>query len=187
MLVLNILRKKAAIYYIILFPGVVLHELSHMIGCLIAGARIKKASLFNSQGGYVVHEKPAIPIVGDLIISIFPLVVGITAVFILTKYFIGDVYNLQPSLKLIGGIALATYLGISIIINMLPSWQDFTNASYGFVIFCSALVFLETRFTFFKDQLSSIAAMMGVALAVLIVVLIASFITNTLRIKFLKW
>ena len=183
MLILRILRKKAIVYYAFLFPGVVLHEVSHIIGCIIVGAEIKKASLFNSQGGYVVHEKPTLPIIGDLIVSIIPLAVGICTIFFLTKYYLGNILGGELSPSQLGKTVFILYLGVSIIANMLPSWQDFTNASYGFIIFFCALIMLEAKFTVFKEQLFSIAVLMSASLAVLILVLAVSYIANILHVK----
>ena len=61
----------------ILAPGVVIHELSHAVGCLLVGAKIKEIKLFSPKGdslGYVSHTKAKIPIIGQLVISIAPLV-----------------------------------------------------------------------------------------------------------------
>lgn len=68
-------NKKALL--IILAPGVMIHELSHAFSCLIVGAKIKKIKLFSLKGntlGYVSHTKPKIPILGQFLISIAPLI-----------------------------------------------------------------------------------------------------------------
>lgn len=50
-------------YYLIsllLAPGVVVHELGHLIFCLLAGVRIHRVSLFrfSETAGFVVHDEP---------------------------------------------------------------------------------------------------------------------------------
>ena len=61
------------IYLFIRFPGVVLHECSHIIGCLVTGARIRKVVLFSKDGGSVTYSRPLLPYIGDVIISTAPL------------------------------------------------------------------------------------------------------------------
>lgn len=183
MLILKVLSKKALFYYGFLFPGVVLHEISHFIGCLIVGARVKKMSLFNSQGGYVIHEQSGLPIIGDLIISIFPLLVGMTLIYFLIRYYLGNILDIHFTISQVGKITIILYLGISIVISMLPSWQDFINASYGYIILLSIIVILEARFGVFKQQLFSIAILMGAAVAVLCVFLIVSYLASFLRFR----
>lgn len=39
------------------FPGLVAHELAHVVGCWLAGSRIAKVVLWSPRGGYVVHQR----------------------------------------------------------------------------------------------------------------------------------
>ena len=59
-------------------PGVVVHELSHVAGCFITGAKVRRVVLFDKQGSSVKHTKPRVPVVGQPIISLAP-VAGCTA------------------------------------------------------------------------------------------------------------
>ncbi|MBK9973427.1 MAG: hypothetical protein IPP14_01400 [Planctomycetes bacterium] len=55
-------------------PGVAVHELSHAAGCLLTGAKIHSMVLFRSDGsGEVRHGPPKLKYVGDVIISLAPL------------------------------------------------------------------------------------------------------------------
>src|SRR5271157_5873864 len=75
------------LYYGIRAPGVIVHECTHIVGCLIMGARIHNVVLFSETGGSVSYSKPVIPYFGDVVISMAPLfgipliLVGITWVF----------------------------------------------------------------------------------------------------------
>ncbi len=39
-------------YYVIRAPGVIVHECSHILGCLITGAKVKKVVFFSERGGF---------------------------------------------------------------------------------------------------------------------------------------
>jgi hypothetical protein len=66
-LALSLLGTK--IYFLLMWPGVIVHELSHVIGCLVTNTRIRKVSLFapHDEGrgkiilGYVQHDVPRNP------------------------------------------------------------------------------------------------------------------------------
>jgi len=61
-------------YWIMMAPGVAIHELSHAAGCLIMFAKINKIRLFGPKGGEVQHGKPKIPVIGPVVISLAPMV-----------------------------------------------------------------------------------------------------------------
>ena len=151
------------LYYAIRMPGVVLHELAHVFGCLITGARITKVVLFSRGGGSVTYLKPALPLLGNLIISSAPLFVLPVVLACLTWLFgafLGCFLPpiLPPSLETTAGIVnmaattieifitnifthtngwffLYLYLAASIILSLSPSGQDLKNAVLGIVIF----------------------------------------------------
>jgi len=58
---------------VFLWPGVVLHEMSHAAACLVTGAKIHEIKFFKAGGGYVLHEPSRIPVVGRVLISLAPL------------------------------------------------------------------------------------------------------------------
>ena len=60
-------------YSLLRAPGVIIHELSHVLGCLISGAKVKKVIYFSNEGGSVTYSSPKIPYIGDLVINIAPL------------------------------------------------------------------------------------------------------------------
>ncbi|WAC04002.1 MAG: M50 family metallopeptidase [Methanoregula sp.] len=147
------------LYYAIRLPGVVLHEISHMIGCLLTGAEIRKVVYFSKEGGSVTYSESKIPILGTVIISTAPLfflpliLAGLTLVF--GTYFGCFVPQVIPltgdlvagsedifknvitifSQNLIvhpnGWFFLYLYLCGSIVLSLAPSGQDFKNAAIG--------------------------------------------------------
>jgi len=54
-------------------PGVVVHELSHLVACSLTGAKVRRVVLFGPSGGSVTHTKPRMPILGQPLISLAPI------------------------------------------------------------------------------------------------------------------
>ena len=152
-------------YSVIVFPGVVIHELSHLIGCIITFAKVKKVKLFSMTGGYVRHKKSKIPIVGEPIISFFPVVGGTLSLFLIyrlvglnlpafefNQYFFHELKDLFVNNWNNYIFWIAIYLSISIIISIIPSKKDFKNSFFGLlVIFTILTLILE----FFSLEVSS--------------------------------
>lgn len=145
-------------YQLWLFPGVIVHEFSHALGCVLVGAKIEEISLFSQKGSYVKHRQPKIPFVGDVIISFAPIVGGVAflwcgAGFLGIKLF----SSLDNILDLVNDFWIFSvdswkewtfwvfvYLVISVLISLAPSKQDFKNSAI------SLLVVLALMFLFFK-------------------------------------
>ena len=64
-------------YSLLTAPGVIVHELSHVIFCLLAGVKIHKINLFKfgRTAGYVVHNEPK-KIHQSFLISFGPLLIN---------------------------------------------------------------------------------------------------------------
>ncbi|MDD1674027.1 MAG: metalloprotease family protein [Methanomicrobiales archaeon] len=149
------------LYLFIRFPGVVLHECAHIIGCLVSGARIQNVVLFSKDGGSVTYSRPLIPYIGDVIISTAPLFLLPIALSFITRIFatrLGCVFpafpaavespeSLQDLVEAIAGtfpenllirfngwFLLYLYLTISIVLSIAPSRQDMKNAASGVIL-----------------------------------------------------
>ena len=87
-------RIGRTLYLITQWPGVMVHELSHLIACLITFTRVFQVKLFAPQGdtlGFVSHAQVRNP-VKNIIISIAPLF-GVTAViWLLIKFLLPELY-----------------------------------------------------------------------------------------------
>ncbi len=60
---------------ILMAPGVIVHEVSHVVACLLTGATVKEVSLTNAGvAGQVEHTRPVVPILGQGLISLAPLI-----------------------------------------------------------------------------------------------------------------
>ncbi len=152
-------------YYLVRAPGVVVHELSHILGCLIMGAKVKNVVLFSKEGGSVTYSRPKIPFLGDVVINTAPLIciplvlAGCTWVF---SQYLGCVFPVLPQgigssadlVSLGTGILgiftwnlvvmfnpwflLYLYLTLSLVLSVAPSAQDISNAAIGIGIIALA-------------------------------------------------
>ena len=149
------------IYLFIRFPGVVLHECAHIIGCMLTGARIQKVVLFSKEGGSVTHSQPALPYLGNVIISTAPLFLlplvlsSLTWIF---GIFLGCAFPAFPATvespedlvdlgkaifstfsdnlltRFNGWFLLYLYLTVSLVLSVAPSTQDMKNAAAGIIL-----------------------------------------------------
>ncbi len=148
-------------YYIIRAPGIVVHELSHVFGCVIMGAEIKKVVLFSKEGGSVTYSPPKIPYLGDMVIGTAPLfciplvLAGFTWIF---STYLGcefppllqGVNSTDELFLFAGGIIgmfaqnlvvvfnpwflLYLYFTLTLVLSIAPSIQDIRNAAIGICI-----------------------------------------------------
>ncbi len=149
------------LYLLIRAPGVVLHECSHIIGCLVTGARIHSIVFFSPEGGSVTYSRPALPLIGDVVIGtaplfLLPLVLSfITWVF---STFFGCIFPVFPATiespaalvdlgrSILGTfpdnlltrfnawILLFLYLTVSLVLSAAPSTRDMKNAAAGGIL-----------------------------------------------------
>jgi len=154
-----------AIYYLVRAPGIILHECSHILGCLITGAKIQKVVFFSEEGGSVTYTRPLLPWLGDVIISSAPLfciplvLSGITWCF---ATYLGCIFPAFPdtiqsmdAIRQMGTVIvdlfasnlvyhqnwwflLYLYLTISLVLSVAPSPQDLRNAAIGIVLIALA-------------------------------------------------
>ncbi len=145
-------------YYVIRAPGVIVHELSHVLGCLLMGAKIKNIVFFSEKGGSVTYSAPAVPYFGDVVIISAPIffiplvLAGCTWFF--SQYLgcvfpslIPDIGTTDTFFSLVAGIVsmftrnlivtfnawflLYLYLTLTLVLSIAPSDQDAKNAAIG--------------------------------------------------------
>lgn len=202
--IINFLLSKSVLgqsYRVFVAPGVILHEFSHAFFCLITGAKIKSVSLFEKEGGSVTHEPPRIAVIGPILIAFAPLLIGIVAIFIISKW-VGvnperDIFSVSSKNILgvlkntFGAINFANYINwilmylvFSVAVTMTPSFQDFRNALIPILIL-TAIIYLLVKVLSIKADLSflpfdKIIAVMGAAIFLLIFALVLSMIVFAL-------
>ncbi|MFA4942519.1 MAG: metalloprotease family protein [Patescibacteria group bacterium] len=103
-------------YALLTAPGIVVHELSHALFCVLGGVKIHKINLFRFQkvAGYVVHDEPR-GFISSWLISFGPLIVNsYLAMFLFVQ--VRPIYNLWDLLFM--------YLGVVIALQAIPSNGD---------------------------------------------------------------
>lgn len=148
--------------------GIIVHELSHAVACVLMRARISRIRFFSPEGGSVEHGLPKIPIIGRPVIGLAPLFgcsLTLLGLFFLFKYqqslpsidFSASFFSnfgalFQSTLDFFRSYAnqwtfwLFLYLAISIAASIAPSTADFKNAFWGIlflVILGGALIYFQ--------------------------------------------
>jgi hypothetical protein len=154
-----------AIFYLLVFPGVVLHEGAHYLACLLTGTKVFRFTPFSPQRsadgrlvlGYVRHERRPVPI--NAIIGLAPILLNplglllVTAV--LTPLTFAEVVS--PSLRLVEEDILASgfltrdpllatiwaYLSLSFAVGSVPSRQDLASVPAALLLFCTGAVLIS--------------------------------------------
>lgn len=122
-------------YRYLVAPGVVVHEYSHAVACVLAGAKIRQIKVFEPTGGQVVHEEPRLPF-GQGLISVAPIFGAAVTVYLLAQL-------LVPTFLRDGELAISSwqfylfvYLGATIAATMAPSTTDLKAGAASYVVFC---------------------------------------------------
>lgn len=76
------------LYYI----GALVHETSHVVLCVLTGAKIREFTVFSEQPR-VVHERSKLPVVGELLISAAPIADGLLFLFLVNRYLLGNYFT----------------------------------------------------------------------------------------------
>ena len=116
---------KSILRSIFYMPGVVTHELSHHIFCIIFNVKVKKVCYYNfkDSSGYVLHERPQ-HLYQDVLIAVAPFFLN-TFLGGLVSYPI--IINKLPSLELLSlnwRDILSMVISISIGMQAIPSKGD---------------------------------------------------------------
>ncbi len=77
------------INHLFYYFGAFIHESSHALIALATGAKVHKYKVFAMQP-QVTYSNSKIPILGNLFISIAPILGGLTFLFFLNKYFLAN-------------------------------------------------------------------------------------------------
>lgn len=81
-----------------LFPGSVIHELSHALLCLVTGTTIKELNIFKLENsGGMQHDRPKVPYLFDFFIATSP-VFGCASVLIIISIILGNPIQVSESL-----------------------------------------------------------------------------------------
>jgi len=196
-------------YRIFVAPGVIVHEFSHVIACLINGAKIRKVSLFDKDGGMVEHEGGIIPFISPAIISMSPFFIGLLSIYFLSRKLglasvnIFNFAGVGPEgfagfmKSIVSGINIydyqnwiIVYLVLSIAVTMVPSWQDLRNSFISLIVIAVAIFSIEHfgifNFSQYILQSNQLIVLLSTVIFLLILSLALSIIVFALSIFFKK-
>jgi len=142
----NISRINYTFYLILSFPGIVIHETSHMLGCIITGAKVVDVSFFSVKGGFVKHTRSALGYIGEAIISVMPIIIGLGFIWSLLYLLKSDISQINLRWALILTQVFIFYFLISIFLTLTPSVQDIQNAFLGILVLSVVSLLLLQKF-----------------------------------------
>ncbi len=137
-------------------PGVIIHELAHVLGCIATGAKVLEINFWKPSGGHVAHTQPEVPIIGPVVVSLAPTIVMTIGLFILAPLLSNQLTNLAwvqyPPSNFTDGILgyftsilaafngfnwasstpwLLVYLMLNVAVTITPSAPDFHNSKWA--------------------------------------------------------
>lgn len=193
-------------YRLFVAPGVVVHELSHAFTCLLTGAKVTNISMFKKEGGEVKHGYPKIPVLGQILISLSPFIVGSILIFLLARA-LGITNSELPQVSLNPASIilwakgtfsvlnlrefktwLILYFSISIAVTMTPSLKDIRNILFSLALLL-LIIFLIYKYTSIRVSLAfllqpSLFVILNTILILLIFGLILSIIVSVIASLF---
>ncbi len=114
-------------WFVLMAPGIIVHELSHAVFCLLFGVKIYKINLlsYNKVAGYVVHAEPT-RFLPSFFISFGPLIINSSlAVWLFSQVTL--IFNWQDIILI--------WLAIALGLQAIPSTGDakalFKNANHN--------------------------------------------------------
>lgn len=152
LLIRSVIRKQ---YRYFVAPGVIVHELSHALGCMATGAQILEINFWKKTGGHVKHYQPKIPIIGEAVIALAPIWGTFLLLFILTSIMMPGVIQLFDetgfsATSLVRSIDWASwqvwlyfYLVTSLLATIAPSKTDLRYAVASLIAIAAVIVLLS--------------------------------------------
>ncbi|MFH1855270.1 MAG: M50 family metallopeptidase [bacterium] len=173
-----LIRQTASlplIYYLILFPGVIVHELSHTFACIISFTPIKSLKLFSKSGGFVLHQKPRFLFV-SFFISAAPVILGL-AILYFSFHFLQNQYELK---QFNATTFFLFYFTSSVLITMLPSRQDVLNATS---VYITIAVIGVSYFFLSSDKSIFTKINIGLIISLIILIILNVLVFSIKKIK----
>jgi hypothetical protein len=164
--------------------GVVVHELSHAFFCLLTDAKIIKISIFSKQP-HVTHSKSTVPFLGELLISLAPIIGGLFFLFLINKYWLESSFIIPPlyswqsiltaPFKIFAQINFLSWKSWIMILLFLnvgamigPSWQDLKNIWPIIIV----LLFFKDPFLAYFDFLAITLVLTNILVQIVLILVI---------------
>jgi len=194
-------------FFLLVFPGVVLHESAHYLACLLTGTKVSRFAAFSPRRaadgrlvlGYVRHERRAFPI--GAVIGLAPILLNPLGILLVTALItpltLSEVAD--PSLETLkNGLAgrflaetpllaaVWAYLSLSLALGSVPSREDLSSLPAVLLVFGGGVFLLglfrvgsENVFSSAIYDLAALAA--GLYALPAAVALVAALLTRILR------
>ena len=164
-------------FYLLVFPGVVLHEGAHYLACLVTGTRVTRFAPFSPQRsadrrlmlGYVRHERRAFPV--GAIIGLAPILLNPLGLLLVTALLTPLTFQevAKPSVEvMVEGIftsgflagtpllaAIWAYLALSFALGSVPSREDLSSLPALLLVFGGGILLVGLLKTGSEGVLSS--------------------------------
>jgi hypothetical protein len=150
-------------FFLLVFPGVVLHESAHYLACVLTGTRVSRFAAFSPRRsadgrlvlGYVRHERRAFPVAA--LIGLAPVLLNPLGILLVTALLspltLAEVADPSPmTLKNEAGALLAqspplaalwAYLSFSLALGGVPSREDLSSLPAVLLVFGIAVLCLS--------------------------------------------
>lgn len=119
------MRLPKWFFNVVLFPGVIFHEISHFIACIILGVRVTETKFWGLEEAHVKHEEPSL--LKTAFITTAPLTIGTILSFLLISVGHKQMLTLKTINDLFFSLSLY-WLALSVCFHGFPSSQDAENA-----------------------------------------------------------
>ncbi len=108
---------------IITFPGVIVHEMAHMLACFLTRTRVLRVRLFRlgNPAGYVMHEKPH-GAWKTILIGTGPFLVNTAAGFLIALS--ATLLRDGTTTRAVAGQVVLMWLAVSVAMHSFPSTGD---------------------------------------------------------------
>lgn len=123
-------------------PGIIVHEYSHAVACILTGARIRQVRVFDSQGGAVVHEAPRLPF-GQALVSLAPIPGAIISTWLLAALLVPDLTQGDLAVIVSWKFLVFAYLAAAITVCMAPSRTDVRTGMAALAGLCAVGLLLS--------------------------------------------
>jgi hypothetical protein len=128
-----------------LFPGTVVHELSHALMCLATGTTIKELNLYSPSDTGIKYDRPKVPGVFDFIITSAP-VFGCAAFILLIPRILSNPIHFKTAYpqkfhSTFGGfLESLQHLYTTVLINLIAFKEQFDVSSIHHILFLLTII-----------------------------------------------